>query len=220
MTGGLQMTEQAIYADLLGRYPALKECGEQIWAAYEVIRTAYVNAGILYVAGNGGSAADSEHIVGELMKSFMLKRAIDNKTRLELQRLYGEPGLELGDRLEGGLPAVSLPSLVSLSTAVSNDVTGEMIFAQPLNAIGRRGDGCIGISSSGNSANVGKAMIVAKAKGMYGIGMTGKKQNRLDELCDVVIHVPETETYKIQELHLPVYHALCAMLEAHYFGLQ
>lgn len=210
--------EKAIFSELLERYPELAVCKEAISAAFDLLVAAYGRGNRLFVAGSGGSAADSEHIVGELMKSFMAKRAMDGKTAHRLKALFGEEGEKLSSALEGGLPAFSLPSLVALSTAVSNDTGGEMIYAQSLYAAAQENDVFLGISTSGNSRNLVLALMAAKAKGIKAIGLTGERQCRMDELCDVVIHVPQEETFKVQELHLPVYHALCAMLEAHFFG--
>ncbi len=207
-----------IFETLLQRYPILEASKADIWKAFELLRTTYENDKMLFVAGNGGSAADSEHIVGELMKSFMAKRKIDDEFSQSLCDMFHETGEQLASSLEKGLPAVSLPSLTALSTAIINDVDGKMIFAQTLNSIGRKDDLFLGISTSGNSKNIVYAMMVAKAKGLHTLGLTGENTCKLDELCDVVIHVPETETYKIQELHLPVYHALCAMLESYFFN--
>lgn len=212
-------TPEMIFDTLLERYPALNECSSQITAAYETIRNAYENGGTLYTAGNGGSAADSDHIVGELMKSFMFKRPVSDELKNSMTKLFGEDGEALAKNLEGGLGAVSLPSLTALSTAVSNDTDPKTVFAQMINSLGKKGDVFLGISTSGNSANIIYAMMTAKAKGLAVIGMTGSKACKMDGLCDAVIHVPESETYKVQELHLPVYHALCAMLESAFFGI-
>ena len=188
------------------------------YKALELLKETVLRQNILYLAGNGGSAADSEHIVGELMKSFMAKRPIDEKLADKLKSLYGEEGEKLSLDLEGGFRAVSLPSLISLSTAIINDVNSDMMFAQMLNSIGVEGDVFWGISTSGNSKNIVKAAMLAKAKGLKVMALVGQKECRLDALCDVIIHVPETETYKVQELHLPVYHALCAMLESEFYN--
>lgn len=206
-----------IFDELIARYPQLEACAAQVREAFDIICAVYRSGGTLFIAGNGGSAADSEHISGELMKSFMFKRAVDVRTADRLKELYGEEGEKLSAMLEGGLPAVSLPSLVSLSTAISNDVGGDVIFAQMINAIAGEKDCFLAISTSGNSKNIVLAAMAAKAKGVKMIGLTGQKECKLDSICDTVIHMPETETFKIQELHLPVYHALCAMLEAEFF---
>ena len=211
-------SREEIFDSLFIRYPLLEACKGSIYKAFELLKETVLRQNILYLAGNGGSAADSEHIVGELMKSFMAKRPIDEKLADKLKSLYGEEGGKLSLELEGGFRAVSLPSLISLSTAIINDVNSDVMFAQMLNSIGVEGDVFWGISTSGNSKNIVKAAMLAKAKGLKVMALVGQKECRLDALCDVIIHVPETETYKVQELHLPVYHALCAMLESEFYG--
>ena len=211
-------SREEIFDSLFIRYPLLEGCKDSIYKAFELLKETVLRQNILYLAGNGGSAADSEHIVGELMKSFMAKRPIDEKLADKLKALYGEEGESLSLDLEGGFRAVSLPSLISLSTAIINDVNSDVMFAQMLNSIGVEGDVFWGISTSGNSKNIVKAAMLAKAKGLKVMALVGQKECRLDALCDVIIHVPETETYKVQELHLPVYHALCAMLESEFYS--
>ena len=211
-------SREEIFDSLFIRYPVLEGCKGSIYKAFELLKETVLRQNILYLAGNGGSAADSEHIVGELMKSFMAKRPIDEKLADKLKSLYGEDGEKLSLDLEGGFRALSLPSLISLSTAIINDVNSDVMFAQMLNSIGVEGDVFWGISTSGNSKNIVRAAMLAKAKGLKVMALVGQKECRLDALCDVVIHVPETETYKVQELHLPVYHALCAMIESEFYG--
>ena len=211
-------SREEIFDSLFIRYPVLEGCKRSIYKAFELLKETVLRQNILYLAGNGGSASDSEHIVGELMKSFMAKRPIDEKLADKLKSLYGEEGEKLSLDLEGGFRALSLPSLISLSTAIINDVNSDVMFAQMLNSIGVEGDVFWGISTSGNSKNIVNAAMLAKAKGLKVMALVGQKECRLDALCDVVIHVPETETYKVQELHLPVYHALCAMLESEFYG--
>lgn len=206
-----------IFDNLFRRYPSLEVCKDSINQAFELLKETAVNLNTLYLAGNGGSAADSEHIAGELMKSFMAKRPIDGNLAQKLKDMYGEEGESLSLDLEGGFRAVPLPSLVSLSTAIINDVNSDIMFAQMLNSIGVKGDLFWGISTSGNSRNIVKAAMLAKAKGLKVMALVGEKECKLDKLCDVIIHVPETETYKVQELHLPIYHALCAMLESEFY---
>ena len=207
-----------IFDNLFRRYPSLEVCKDSINQAFELLKETAVNLNALYLAGNGGSAADSEHIAGELMKSFMAKRPIDGNLAQKLKDMYGEEGESLSLDLEGGFRAVPLPSLVSLSTAIINDVNSDIMFAQMLNSIGVKGDLFWGISTSGNSRNIVKAAMLAKAKGIKVMALVGEKECKLDKLCDVIIHVPETETYKVQELHLPIYHALCAMLESEFYS--
>lgn len=171
-------------------------------------------------AGNGGSAADCEHISGELLKGFRLKRAIPAADADTLARLYGDTGKKLATMLQRGLSAIPLCSMTSLSTAVANDTDAEMVYAQQVYAAGRPGDVLLGISTSGNAANVCSAARVAKAFGMRAVGLTGADGGALHTLCDVSIRVPAREVYRIQEYHLPVYHCLCAMLELEFFGAQ
>ena len=203
---------------LIERYPKLEVCKEDIRKAYELLETAYLKGRKLLVCGNGGSASDSEHIVGELMKEFKLKRKVYNEQAAALMAIDPELGQVLADNLQGALPAISLTGHSSLQTAFMNDAVPELVFAQQVNGYGKPGDVFLGISTSGNSKNVLYAAVNAKAKGLKVIGLTGAKENKLMKYADVCIQVPETETYKIQELHLPVYHCLCLMLEDHFFG--
>ena len=203
---------------LIDRYPKLIVCKEDIKKAYDLLETAYQNERKLLVCGNGGSASDSEHIVGELMKEFKLKRKIYGNQATALKELDPELGQVLADNLQGALPAISLTGHSSLQTAYMNDAVPELVFAQQVNGYGKPGDVFLGISTSGNSKNVLYAAVNAKAKGLKVIGLTGAKENKLMKFADVCIRVPETETYKIQELHLPVYHCLCLMLEQIFFG--
>ena len=203
---------------LIERYPQLLECRESIQAAYDILKEAYTKDRKLLVCGNGGSASDSEHIVGELMKEFKLKREVYHDQAEAMQRIDPEMGGILAKHLQGALPAIALTGHSSLTTAFMNDSNPELIFAQQVNGYGKAGDVFLGISTSGNSRNILFAAVTAKSKGLKVIGLTGQKPNRLAELADVCIQVTETETYKIQELHLPVYHCLCMMLEEHFFG--
>lgn len=203
---------------LVRRYPILSACADDIANAYEVLETTYSNEGKLLVCGNGGSASDSEHIVGELMKEFKLKRKVYAKQCEAMKAIDLEMGTTLAENLQGALPAITLTAHSSLTTAYMNDSEPLLVFAQQVNGYGKQGDVFLGISTSGNSKNVIYAAITAKARGLKVIGLTGAKESKLMELSDVCIRVPETETYKIQELHLPVYHCLCMMLEDHFFG--
>lgn len=205
-------------ANLLDRHPELQVCKEDIVKAYELLKKAYASGRKMLVSGNGGSASDAEHIVGELMKEFKLKRKVYVEQADALKKIDPEMGQVLAEHLQGALPAISLTSHSSLTTAFINDGMSELIFAQQLNGYGRAGDVYLGISTSGNSKNVLYAAVNAKAKGMKVIGLTGAKENQLMRFADVCIRVPETETYKIQELHMPVYHCLCLMLEDKFFG--
>lgn len=213
---GMRMEEHLNH--LIDRYPKLIVCKEDIMQAYELLETVYQNGRKLLVCGNGGSASDSEHIVGELMKEFKLKRKIYGNQATALKEIDSELGQVLADNLQGALPAISLTGHSSLQTAYMNDAVPELVFAQQVNGYGKPGDVFLGISTSGNSKNVLYAAVNAKAKGLKVIGLTGAKENKLMKFADVCIRVPETETFKIQELHLPVYHCLCLMLEQKFFG--
>lgn len=202
---------------LIDRYPKLIVCRENIQQAYDILKDAYSKGRKLLVCGNGGSAADSEHIVGELMKEFKLKREVYKDQADAMKSIDSELGTILAKHLQGALPAISLTGHSSLTTAFMNDSNPELIFAQQVNGYGKPNDIFLGISTSGNSRNVLFAAVAAKAKGLRVIGLTGQKPCRLAQLADVCIQVPETDTYKIQELHLPVYHCLCMMLEEHFF---
>lgn len=203
---------------LIDRYPKLIVCKDDIFKTYEILETAYSNSRKLLVCGNGGSASDSEHIVGELMKEFKLKRKVYAEQAEAMKALDPEMGATLAEHLQGALPAITLTAHSSLTTAFMNDSKPVLVFAQQVNGYGKQDDCFLGISTSGNSANVLYAAITAKARGLKVLGLTGVKENKLMKYADVCIRVPETETYKIQELHLPVYHCLCLMLEDHFFG--
>ena len=203
---------------LVERYPVLKSCVEDIEKAYLILEECYVNDGKLLIAGNGGSAADSEHIAGELMKRFKTPRPVTVEFAEKLKAIDSVRGENLAHNLERGLMAIPLVAHEALSTAYINDVDGLGVFAQQLYVFGRPGDVFLGISTSGNSKNVMSATVVARALGIKVIGLTGAKGGELAEVADVAIKVPEAETYMIQELHLPVYHALCLMLEDGFFG--
>ncbi len=203
---------------LIARYPALGVCEADLVRAYDLLEASYSHHGKLLVAGNGGSASDAEHIVGELMKEFKLKRKVYADQAGILMEVDAEMGAVLAENLQGALPAICLTGHSSLTTAFMNDSNPDLIFAQQVNGYGQAGDVFLGISTSGNSKNVLYAAVTAKSKGLKVIGLTGARENRLMALADVCIRVPETETYKIQELHLPVYHCLCMMLEERFFG--
>ena len=202
---------------LVRRYPALAACEKDILTAYEIIEASYGRGGKLLIAGNGGSAADAEHIVGELMKSFVLERKASADFTKALIDVDSEMGSMLSECLQGALPAIALDGHISLSTAFMNDCEPLMCFAQQVNGYGCTGDVFLGISTSGNSKNILYAAVTAKAKGMKTVSLTGARPSRLEELSDVCIRVPEIETYKVQEMHLPVYHCLCLMLEERFF---
>ena len=202
---------------LISRYPELAECANEIEQAYEILKESYKNGGKLLIAGNGGSAADAEHIVGELMKGFKNPRKPDAEFAERLIEENEELGTVLAENLQGALPAIALDGHLALSTAYMNDCEPLLCFAQQVNGYGKDGDVFLGISTSGNSKNVLYAATTAHAKGMKVIGLTGAKDSKLAQMSDVCIKVPQMETYIIQELHLPVYHCLCLMLEEELF---
>ena len=215
------MMEERVSAQLsllMTRYPALLPLREEIAAAYELFKDCFEAGGKVLIGGNGGSCADADHIVGELMKGFKLPRRLPGEEQAALRAVDSELGADLCAHLQGGLPAIALSSHPALNTAYLNDVNGEEMYAQQLHVLGRPGDVFLGISTSGNAKNVRYAAIAAKAKGMKVIALTGKTGGALKELADLNLIMPSNETYQIQELHLPVYHCLCLMLEQHFFG--
>jgi D-sedoheptulose 7-phosphate isomerase len=203
---------------LMERYPSLESAKNDIVAAYLLLEESYKNGGKLLVAGNGGSAADAEHIVGELMKGFKLPRKPEADFAEKLVEENQELGSVLAENLQGALPAIALDGHPALSTAYMNDCEPLLCFAQQVNGYGKSGDVFLGISTSGNSKNVLYAATTAHAKGMKVIGLTGAKDSKLKDMSDVCIKAPQTETYMIQELHLPIYHCLCLMLEDRFFA--
>lgn len=203
---------------LLQRYPELDCIKEQMMQAFDILCSSYENGGKLLIAGNGGSAADAEHIVGELMKGFEKKRKPSAEFVNKLLEADLVLGKTLAENLQGTLPTIALDGHPALSTAYINDCEPLLCFAQQVNGYGKEGDVFLGISTSGNSKNILYAAVTAKAKGMKVIGLTGGKNNKLEEIADVCIKVPCERTYMIQELHLPVYHCLCLMLEDTFWG--
>ena len=204
--------------ELIKRYPQLDVCKKDVEKAYLLLQKTYDKNGKLLIAGNGGSAADSEHIAGELMKRFKITRPINKELADKLMKIDPERGERLVKNLEMPLRAVPLTSHIAITTAYMNDADATGVFAQQMLGFGNEGDVFLAISTSGNSENIISACVVAKAMGIKIIGLTGEKESKLSKYADICIRVPETETYKIQELHLPVYHALCLMLESNYFG--
>ena len=196
--------------ELLSRYPHLEPCGSAVKGAFDLLLESFRSGGKVLVCGNGGSAADAEHICGELLKKFRKHRAVPEGIASKLRP-------EIASKLEGSLPAISLVSMSGILTAFANDVSWETAFAQQVLGLAKPGDVLIALSTSGNSANCVAAAEVMKAVGGKSIAFTGAGESRLSQVCDVAIRVPETETYKVQELHLPVYHALCAALEEELF---
>lgn len=203
--------------ELLKRYPALTEIKDDIEKAAKELIACYENGGKVLLCGNGGSSADCEHIAGELMKGFLKKRPVSDEKRIQMKANAPYLEDEILSKLQCGLPAVSLPSMTALNSAFCNDVDPELIYAQPLMALGNKNDILIAISTSGNSKNVYAAVKVAKALGLRVIGLTGASGGKLKGIADVCICAPEEETFKIQELHLPVYHYLCAETETRFF---
>jgi D-sedoheptulose 7-phosphate isomerase len=203
---------------LIERYPVLEVCRRDLIDAYLIMEECYEHDGKLLIAGNGGSAADSEHIAGELMKRFKIPRPVTAEFAEKLKAIDPDRGENLAKNLERGLMAIPLVAHVALSTAYINDVDGLGVFAQQLFGFGRPGDVFLGISTSGNSKNVMSATVVARALGIKVVGLTGAKGGELATVADVAVKVPETETYMIQELHLPVYHCWCLILEDKFFG--
>ena len=193
--------------DLFERYPQLNICAKDIEKALALMVDTYKNDGKILVCGNGGSASDADHIVGELMKGFKLPRKVTDERIPE----------KLREKLQGALPAISLCSQISLMTAIANDNDADMIFAQQVYGLAKTNDLLIAISTSGNSKNVVNAVKVAKALGVKVVALTGKSGGLLKEMADVAICAPSTETYKIQEYHLPIYHYLCAKTEKEMF---
>lgn len=204
--------------DLIKRYPKLMPCRETIFAAYEILTECFEKGRKLLIAGNGGSAADAEHIAGELMKGFVLPRKVDEDMSRKLKEIDDQKGMELSEKLQKALPVISLCNHNSLNTAFLNDVDGKLCFAQQVYGYGAEGDVLLAISTSGNSENVLYAAITAKAEGLTVLGLTGSGGGKLSDVVDLMIAVDEEETYKVQELHLPIYHCLCLMVEEKMFG--
>ena len=202
-----------IFQRLLERYPDLAVCAVEIASAAELLLDAAREGGKILLCGNGGSAADADHICGELIKSFCKRRPIDKALAVYLQELDAEAGALLTEKLQGGIPALSLTFHSALSTAFANDVDPDLVFAQQCQVFGKPGDVFWGISTSGNAKNVYYAALTARAAGLKVLGLTGKKGGKLKPLCDTCICAPRTETYEVQELHLPIYHALCLYIE-------
>lgn len=203
--------------NLLRRYPDIEPCGADIERAISALEATFRGGGKLLVCGNGGSAADAEHIAGELMKGFRSKRPVDAERRELFLRMFSEDGDYLADHLQGALPTIALAGGVALSTAFSNDVAADMVFAQQVYGFGRNGDALLAISTSGGSPNVIRAAQVAKSLGLRTVALTGEVGGRLAKICDVAIRVPFRETSEVQERHLPIYHTICLELERTFF---
>ena len=208
-----------VYDDLVRRYPDLISCAGEVRQAADLLKGVYRAGGKLLVCGNGGSAADSEHIVGELMKGYRLARKLPLELRQRLEQAWPGQGDYLADHLQGALPAISLVSQTALMTAFMNDVDPAMVFAQQVYGYGRKGDAVLALSTSGSSPNVINALRVGRALGLRTLGMTGSSGGVMPAVCDVTIRVPFERTSDIQERHFAIYHALCADLEEEFFSL-
>lgn len=215
-----EMKTNPVLKQLIRRYIQLKPLESSIELAAHIIIDTFNNGGKVLVCGNGGSCSDADHIVGELLKGFERNRPLDIPLKKKIRALSPDRGGMLARELQQGLPAISLTTHNSLITAIVNDINGEAIFAQQVTGLGTQGDVIIGLSTSGNSQNVVDAFITAKAKEMKTIGMTGESGGKMGEFCDVLINVPERRTAFVQELHLPVYHAICMMVESEIFGAE
>ena len=203
---------------LFQRFPTLTKIKEPIEHSYTLIRDTFAQGNKLFICGNGGSASDAEHIVGELMKGFLLKRELPQAEQQKFIDAFGDEGADIAAKLQRGLPAIALTSHPSLATAFNNDVDPSLTFSQQLYALGGDGDVLLAISTSGNSNNVVKCIQTAKVMGMKTIILAGNDGGKSAELCDCAVIAPSNETYIIQEFHLPIYHALCAALEEHFYG--
>ncbi len=202
---------------LIEKYAELSACQPEIWRAFEILRDCFAAGGKLLVCGNGGSAADAEHIVGELMKGYLLPRPLPPAARQALLAASPQNGAYLADQLQGALPALSLVSQSALISAFANDVNPELIFAQQVLGYGKAGDALLGLSTSGNAPNVIAALQVGRALGLRTLGLTGPTGGKMLALCEATIRAPGESTPAIQERHLPIYHTLCAMLEQAFF---
>lgn len=211
------MENVTVLSDLVERYPRLKAKKEVIIKAADMIASCFKNGGKLLVCGNGGSSSDSDHIVGELMKGFERRRCLTENLKSELIRTDEERGRYLAEKLQQGVPAISLSAHAGLMTAVANDTDASLIFAQQVVSYGNQGDVLLALSTSGNSQNVMDAIITARSKRMTVIGLTGESGGKMGPMCNILINVPEKNTALVQELHLPVYHAICRLIEMELF---
>ncbi len=218
MTNHNDMKVDPVTEGLIARYPKLSTVMNSISAAAAIMIKCYAAGGKIMLCGNGGSCADTEHMAGELMKSFELRRPLDDSLKERLGETGGEDGKILASKLEHALPAICLSSQTALTTAISNDIGNDFVYAQQLIGYGNENDILIAISTSGNSANIVNACITAKALNMNVIGLTGEPGGKMKPWCDMLINIPENNTALIQELHLPVIHALCRSVEIHFYG--
>lgn len=214
----MKQSTKAVIEDLVIRHPVLTSCNEGIVAATEVLISCYKKGNKLLTCGNGGSASDAQHIVGELMKGFVLPRKLSSDKRKQLKEMFPNSSQYLISNLQDVLPAISLLGETALTSAYANDLAPDLVFAQQVLGLGKMGDVLLAISTSGNSQNIIYACEVARVQKMLVIGLTGESGGAMKELCDVLINVPSKITYIIQEFHLPVYHCLCLALENEFFG--
>lgn len=212
------MEKNRYWKDLENRYPVLSACEEEIMQAYSILETTFMNGGTVFTCGNGGSQSDADHIVGELSKGFLLKRPVPPEKVFQMSASLGEDATALCASLQMGLRAMNLSSQPALSTAYSNDVDPLMSLAQELFVMGKKGDAVIGLSTSGNARNILNAFRVAGGIGVRRILFTGSGHGKCEKYADCVIHAPACETYQVQELHLPIYHMICIMLEDRFYG--
>ena len=206
-----------MYNELLERYPVLDSCKDEIKRAAEAIVACYEKGGKVMLCGNGGSCADCDHIAGEFLKGFLLKRPVNPELKMEMAEKYGEYGAQIAGKLQQGLPTISLNTHSAAISAFENDVDPELIYAQQVLAYGKPGDVLIGISTSGGAKNVAAAVMTANSIGLHTIGLTGKDGGKLAQISNLSLIMPHTETYRIQEYHLAVYHLLCAVVEYEIF---
>ena len=214
------MENRTLLEELIRRYPQLKDISDKINEGAERLIRCYQNGNKVLICGNGGSSSDSDHIAGELLKGFEQKRPLNDSVKSSLLSISGKRGPYLAEKLQTSLPAISLSAHSGLVTAVANDTDATLMYAQQVIGFGEPGDVLLAISTSGNAQNVLDAAITARAKGMTVIGMTGETGGKLKSFCDILINVPEKRTSYVQELHLPVYHTLCLMIEFHFFGTE
>ena len=209
---------ESVMATLLARHPALAACADKITDAYRILRDSIAQGGTVFVCGNGGSHADADHIIGERSKGFLLKRKLPAELVKSMSEKLGEDATDLCGRLQMGMRAMLLDAHPALSSAYANDVDPVMCYAQQLFVMGRENDVVIGLSTSGNAENIRNVFKVAGGRGIKRILFTGNRHGKCEQYADCVIDVPESETYKIQELHLPTYHAICIMLEEYFYA--
>ena len=214
----MKIAAAKIIDNLIERYPSLDICKQDILLSVEMLINCYQNKNKLLICGNGGSASDSQHIVGELMKSFRLKRKIPIEIQEQIEDKFPQSSQYYIENLEEPLTAISLVGETSLITAYSNDKAPDLIFAQQVYGLSNAGDILLAISTSGNSKNVLYACEIAQIKGMKIIGLTGQSGGKMNNICDILMKTPEIVTYKIQEYHLPIYHAICLAIEEEFFG--